>query len=130
RHAVEFSCRSGRKITEEDVHKVTNFQELDFPDQLYSNITKAGYSEPTTIQKYAIHNILRGKDLIACSKSGSGKTATFLLPIISYLMRNRDLSTVSNEIRFPSGLILVPSSKKAMQIHNDVGNFSSGSSIK
>ncbi|GMR55269.1 hypothetical protein PMAYCL1PPCAC_25464, partial [Pristionchus mayeri] len=127
---VERSHSSGKTLTNADIEKVESFEELGLSDILSANITKAGYTEPTTIQKYAINNIMKGKDLMACSQTGSGKTASFLLPIISYLMREQDLSSVSDGICYPRALILLPTRELAMQIHREAIKFSSGSSIK
>lgn len=69
------------------VDSFRSFEELGFPPTMSDNVKKAGYAQPTPIQKYAMKNILEGKDLMACSQTGSGKTAAFLLPIMSKLMK-------------------------------------------
>lgn len=66
-----------------------SFEELSLPELMASNVSKAGYSKPTPIQKFSMKNILDGKDLMACSQTGSGKTAAFLLPIMSKLTKVR-----------------------------------------
>lgn len=72
---------------DEDNILLRTFEELFLPDLMASNVKKAGYSKPTPIQKFAMRNILDGKDLMACSQTGSGKTAAFLLPIMSKLTK-------------------------------------------
>ncbi|GMR53787.1 hypothetical protein PMAYCL1PPCAC_23982, partial [Pristionchus mayeri] len=103
---VELSLGSGKKLTEAEVLKAES-----------TNVTKAGYSKPTPIQKYAMANIQNGKDLMACSQTGSGKTAAFLLPIMSKLMKDGDLSNFSEATCSPRVLILAPTRELAIQIH-------------
>ena len=85
-----------------------NFNDFDFADELREGLAAMGYSEPTPIQQAAIPIILRGKDLIACAQTGTGKTASYLLPIINNICKsNRE------EI---SALILAPTRELAQQI--------------
>ncbi|GMR54778.1 hypothetical protein PMAYCL1PPCAC_24973, partial [Pristionchus mayeri] len=127
---VKLSHSSGKILRTEDVEKVKSFEELWLSDQLSSNIAKAGYSKPSAIQKYAMKSIQKGKDLMACSQTGSGKTAAFLIPVINNLMHEGNISTVSEGICYPRVLILAPTRELAMQIHKETVKFSSGSSIK
>ncbi|GMT00764.1 hypothetical protein PENTCL1PPCAC_22938, partial [Pristionchus entomophagus] len=127
---VELSLGSGKKLTEQEVHNVESFQELGLQDLMASNVAKAGYVQPTPIQKYAMKNILEGKDLMACSQTGSGKTAAFLLPIMSKLMKDGDLSNISEERCMPRVLILAPTRELAIQIHKEATKFSSGTMCK
>ncbi|GMR55246.1 hypothetical protein PMAYCL1PPCAC_25441, partial [Pristionchus mayeri] len=125
---VELSHSSGKILR--NIGKVESFNELGISEILSANITKAGYTKPSAIQKYAMKSIQKGKDLMACSQTGSGKTAAFLIPVINNLMQDCDLSTVSEGICFPRALILAPTRELAMQIHKEAVKFSSGSSIK
>ena len=52
---------------------------------LFKAIMAKGFNVPTPIQRKSIPHILDGKDLVACSKTGSGKTASFLIPLINKL---------------------------------------------
>uniref|UniRef100_A0A8R1YRS1 DEAD domain-containing protein n=1 Tax=Pristionchus pacificus TaxID=54126 RepID=A0A8R1YRS1_PRIPA len=78
---VELSIGPGGTKLTEDIVKVESFDDLEF--RLPENVANAGYTKPTPIQKYAMKSIQNGKDLMACSQTGSGKTATFLLPIMN-----------------------------------------------
>lgn len=71
-----------------------------------------GYKEPTPIQQQAIPIILEGKDLIACAQTGTGKTASYLLPILELIKRN--------DIHHTSTLILAPTRELAQQIDQQV----------
>ena len=61
------------------------FQSLDLPSYLIETIDELSYEKPTAIQEQAIPLVLRGQDLIAESRTGSGKTAAFALPVIKLL---------------------------------------------
>lgn len=124
--SVELSLGSGRKLENAEVLKIETFEELFLPDLMASNVKKAGYSKPTPIQKFAMRNILDGKDLMACSQTGSGKTAAFLLPIMSKLTKDGDLSNISETTCAPRVLILAPTRELAIQIHKEATKFSSG----
>ncbi|KAI9893071.1 MAG: hypothetical protein M1814_000618 [Vezdaea aestivalis] len=65
---------------------VTAFANAGFHPAIMANIKLAGYLVPTPIQAYVIPTVLQGFDVVACAQTGSGKTAAFLLPILSKLM--------------------------------------------
>nr|WP_305121143.1 DEAD/DEAH box helicase [Pedobacter xinjiangensis] len=67
-----------------------------------------GYSEPTPIQQSAIPIILKGHDLIACAQTGTGKTASYLLPVMDYISKT-DKKNITT-------LILAPTRELAQQI--------------
>ncbi|CAD8129660.1 unnamed protein product [Paramecium sonneborni] len=89
------------------VKKSGGFESMGLIPELYRPIQ--GYNVPTPIQRKAIPQILAGCDIVACSKTGSGKTAAFLIPLINKLQNH---STVVG-IR---GLILLPKRESALQI--------------
>lgn len=85
-----------------------NFRELGLNEQLLSGLDAIGFEAATPIQEKAIPIILKGKDLIACAQTGTGKTAAFLLPIVNKLTdKNTD---------YIDTLILVPTRELAVQI--------------
>ncbi len=88
------------------------FQSLNLPAALLDNLSKLGYSQMTEIQAQSLPVTLKGKDLIGKAKTGSGKTASFAIPMLTklnprffgiqgiVLCPTRELSTqVANEIR-------------------------------
>jgi len=87
------------------------FAELLNNPQLLRAITELGYTSPTQVQEKAIPLAIEGKDLLVQSKTGSGKTAAFLLPSIS-----RMLTEVSNNPLSTRILILTPTRELARQI--------------
>lgn len=88
------------------------FEEFELNGDLLESISYMGFEEPTPIQDQAIPEILAGKDLIACAQTGTGKTAAFLLPIMS-----RIAETARDGI---SALIIVPTRELAIQIDQQI----------
>ena len=90
------------------------FEELGLDEKLLKGIHDLGFTEPTPIQEKAIPVLLSGtKDLIGLAQTGTGKTAAFLLPIISRLLKHR----IEGQI---SALIIVPTRELAKQIDDQV----------
>ncbi|WP_423148433.1 DEAD/DEAH box helicase [Rubrolithibacter danxiaensis] len=88
------------------------FQDFNFNEHLLESLLSMGYTKPTTIQQQAIPVILNGKDLIACAQTGTGKTASFLLPAIQHVLTLNEKQTTV--------LILVPTRELAQQIDQQV----------
>jgi superfamily II DNA/RNA helicase len=86
------------------------FADLGLSDELLRAVTEAGYTEPTPIQAQAIPPVLMMKDLIGIAQTGTGKTASFVLPMIDILAHGR------NRARMPRSLILEPTRELAAQV--------------
>src|SRR5881397_48415 len=86
------------------------FADLGLSDQLLRAVTDSGYDVPTPIQRAAIPSVLMGKDLIGIAQTGTGKTASFVLPMIDILHHGR------SRARMPRSLILEPTRELAMQV--------------
>lgn len=71
-----------------------------------------GYEEATPIQELAIPIVLKGKDIIGCAQTGTGKTAAFLLPVIEHILKDK--------IKGVSTLVIVPTRELAIQIDQQV----------
>lgn len=94
---------------------------VGFCKPLADNIAAAGYVKPTPIQKYSIPIGLAGRDLMAAAQTGSGKTAGFLLPVISSLYTAAANKTrLSNQ---PLALVLAPTRELAIQTHEEARKF-------
>ena len=87
-----------------------SFADLGLSDELLRAISDAGYTEPTPIQRAAITPALMNRDLIAIAQTGSGKTASFVLPMIDILSHGR------SRARMPRSLILEPTRELAAQV--------------
>ncbi len=86
------------------------FADLGLSEKLLSAVTDAGYSEPTPIQEQAIPSVLMMRDLIGIAQTGTGKTASFVLPMIDILAHGR------SRARMPRSLILEPTRELAAQV--------------
>ncbi|HSW81380.1 MAG TPA: DEAD/DEAH box helicase [Candidatus Saccharimonas sp.] len=93
------------------------FADFAFAPALQRNIESHGYVNPTPIQDEAIKPVLEGRDLIGLANTGTGKTAAFLLPILSRLVED------PNSIR---ALIMAPTRELAYQIDEEFRAFSKG----
>lgn len=95
-----------------------SFNDLGLTANLIQNIEKLGYQYPFPIQEQAIPAILSGKDVIAIARTGSGKTASFVLPILDKLQKN-----TAERNRNIDALILVPTRELAIQIQDGLVDF-------
>ena len=87
-----------------------NFADLGLSDQLLRAVAESGYDTPTPIQTAAIPSILMMRDLIGIAQTGTGKTASFVLPMIDILAEGR------SRARMPRSLILEPTRELAAQV--------------
>ena len=86
------------------------FSDLGLSDDLLRSVHEAGYTEPTPIQAQAIPQVLMGRDVLGCAQTGTGKTASFTLPMIDILAAGRA------KARMPRSLILEPTRELAAQV--------------
>ena len=87
-----------------------HFADLGLSDELLRAVTEAGYTEPTPIQAAAIPQVQMMRDLVAIAQTGTGKTASFVLPMIDILAEGRARA------RMPRSLILEPTRELAAQV--------------
>ncbi|KQK21989.1 DEAD-box ATP-dependent RNA helicase 24 [Brachypodium distachyon] len=98
---------------------VKNFADCGFPVPLMNAIAKQGYEKPTTIQCQALPIVLSGRDIIGIAKTGSGKTAAFVLPMIVHIMDQPELEKEEG----PIGVICAPTRELAHQIYLEAKKF-------
>lgn len=97
-----------------------SFSNLGLSKSLLKEIESQNYTTPTPIQSQAIPALLDRKDVLGIAKTGSGKTASFVLPI---LMNLQGAETVSN--RHINVLVLVPTRELAIQVNDVFQSFAS-----
>ena len=102
----------------------SNFNELGLIPELLARLGDLEYTQPTPIQAKAIPSILAGSDLIAGANTGSGKTATFALPMLQKCFLDKGLKKAQGKGNFVSGLILVPTRELAVQVADSVKSYS------
>ncbi|AVH33535.1 DEAD/DEAH box helicase [Vibrio fluvialis] len=95
-----------------------SFSKLGLSEALTQAVAELGYQKPTTIQTKAIPVILQGQDLIAAAQTGTGKTASFVLPILHKLQGRK--TQRKKRIR---ALILVPTRELAIQVADKVAQY-------
>ena len=94
-----------------------DFNELQLNTQLLEAIGYMGFQRATPIQEKAIPIIMKGKDIIACAQTGTGKTAAFILPVLNYLAEHAGEKGTRV-------LIIVPTRELALQIDQQIQGFS------
>jgi ATP-dependent RNA helicase RhlE len=90
-----------------------SFENLDINILIMKAIKEEGYTKPTAIQKESIPHILKGKDLLGCAQTGTGKTAAFAIPILQNVSNGSNQENKPKAIR---ALILAPTRELAIQI--------------
>ena len=120
--------RTGNEIDEIPV--ITSFAEIfeifAMPEFVQKNVQLLGYTRPTPVQKYAMSAGLCGRDLMTCAQTGSGKTATFIVPIVGILDRETAVENMKESFlgaAAPRAVILAPTRELCSQIFNEAIKF-------
>ncbi|MEC3860058.1 DEAD/DEAH box helicase [Mesobacterium sp. TK19101] len=96
---------------------MTKFSDLNLNPKVLKAIAEAGYETPTPIQAGAIPAALEGKDVLGIAQTGTGKTASFTLPMITALARGRARA------RMPRSLVLCPTRELAAQVAENFDTY-------
>ncbi|NOR31017.1 MAG: DEAD/DEAH box helicase [Sulfitobacter sp.] len=96
---------------------MTKFTDLNLNPKVLKAIQEAGYETPTPIQAGAIPPALEGKDVLGIAQTGTGKTASFTLPMITMLARGRARA------RMPRSLVLCPTRELAAQVAENFDTY-------
>ena len=96
---------------------MTKFTDLKLSPKVLKAIDEAGYESPTPIQAGAIPPALEGRDVLGIAQTGTGKTASFTLPMISLLARGRARA------RMPRSLVLCPTRELAAQVAENFDTY-------
>lgn len=97
---------------------MTKFSDLKLSPKVLKAIDEAGYETPTPIQAGAIPPALEGRDVLGIAQTGTGKTASFTLPMLSLLARGRARA------RMPRSLVLCPTRELAAQVAENFDTYS------
>ncbi|XP_059418156.1 putative ATP-dependent RNA helicase an3 isoform X11 [Carassius carassius] len=123
---------------------IESFHDVDMGEIIMGNITLSRYTRPTPVQKYAIPIIKAKRDLMACAQTGSGKTAAFLLPVLSQIYTDgpgealqatkastqQENGKYVRRKQFPISLVLAPTRELALQIYDEARKFSYRSRVR
>jgi len=97
-------------VTEEQTASPLFFDQLGLSDKVVSAVALSGYTQPTPIQAGAIPHVLARRDVLGIAQTGTGKTASFVLPMLTLLEKGRARA------RMPRTLILEPTRELAAQV--------------
>jgi ATP-dependent RNA helicase DeaD len=100
-----------------------DFSHLNLHPKLVQVVAELGYTTPTDVQTQVIPLMLEGKDVIAQSQTGSGKTAAFALPIL----QNLDQTSNSRNVQ---ALVLAPTRELAIQVADAINQYGSGLQVE
>ena len=109
---------------------VTSFEDAGLHPVLLENIRMAKFTKPTPIQRFSIAAGLKGRDLMACAQTGSGKTGAFLFPILTELLYTG--KRIGDQLReegarfpmtTPQALVIAPTRELAVQIYDECRKF-------
>ncbi len=96
---------------------MVSFADLGLSEKVLKAVQDVGYTEPTPIQEGAVPHALAGKDVLGIAQTGTGKTASFVLPMITRLERGRARA------RMPRTLILEPTRELAAQVDENFEKY-------
>ncbi|PLB40259.1 ATP-dependent DNA/RNA helicase [Aspergillus candidus] len=105
---------------EQDNATTADFENLNLDPRLRQALIKEKFNKPTLVQAKAIPLALEGKDILARAKTGSGKTAAYVLPILQTILQKK---TTDPSLKATTGLILVPTRELAEQVQNVISTF-------
>ena len=96
---------------------MTKFSDLKLDPAVLKAIAESGYEVPTPIQAGAIPPALEGRDVLGIAQTGTGKTASFVLPMITLLGRGRARA------RMPRSLVMCPTRELAAQVAENFDTY-------
>lgn len=97
----------------------SQFSQFNLIEPIQKALESIGYSEATEIQQQAIPELLKGRDLLGCAQTGTGKTAAFALPILNSLAQLNQRP----QPKMPRALILTPTRELAVQIQENFKKY-------
>lgn len=94
------------------------------------NVERMGFEAPTPVQSYACNPILRGRDVVAISETGSGKSAALLAPLITRLLQDKASETEPRSERHVSAILILPARELAIQQFYEALKFAYGTELR
>ena len=115
---------------------INGFDDINLTEIVKTNVGLANYTQPTPVQKNSIPVILNNRDLMSCAQTGSGKTAAFLVPILSKLLEEGPQGAGQGggyggrRKQTPLALVLAPTRELATQIYDEARKFAYRSRVR
>jgi len=107
--------------------KNMTFKQLHLVEPILKALDEKGYTEPTPIQVQAIPVLLRGKDLLGCAQTGTGKTAAFAIPILQNIFLDKERNIRNRKIK---ALVVTPTRELAIQIADNFTAYAKHTNIR
>ncbi|RNE99298.1 putative ATP-dependent RNA helicase [Trypanosoma rangeli] len=118
-------------LSPDDIPPMETFAAMNTAPALKENVARCRYQKPTPVQKYGIPVVLSGHDLMACAQTGSGKTAAYLIPLVSSILNNTSQSPQGHGSRSsPAALVMAPTRELSIQIHEEGRKFTYRTGIR
>lgn len=105
------------------------FNDLTIIEPVLKALIKEGYDTPTPIQEKAIPIIMKGKDVLGCAQTGTGKTAAFSIPVIQQILSESERSSEKKR-RTLKALVLTPTRELALQVYESFVTYSAFTPLK
>ncbi len=119
---------SAQQVSSGQAEDSGDFADLDLPQELNDAISELGFTNCTPVQKEVLPHSLDGKDIIAQAQTGTGKTAAFLISIITYDLENPSLN--DRPPGTPYALIIAPTRELVLQICSDAEGLAANTGIE
>jgi len=115
--------RQQQQRTNNSRQETGSFAELGLSDTMLQAVEKARYTEPTPVQAGLIPEALTGKDVMGQARTGTGKTAAFVIPILERISHKKKASA-------PEAIILTPTRELAVQVREEFIKLAEGSKVR
>lgn len=109
-------------VTPNDTAPCETFTDMGLDPLLAENVIRCRYTKPTPVQKYGIPVVVKGRDLMACAQTGSGKTAAYLIPAINYMLTH-SAPPPAMRCASPTALVMAPTRELSIQIYEEGRKF-------
>jgi ATP-dependent RNA helicase DDX23/PRP28 len=104
-------------------HPIRHWRESSIPEAILDIIDSVGYKEPSPIQRQIIPIVLTNRDIICVTKTSSGKTAAFLIPVLVWIQSLPKQTRVEEASQGPYAIIMAPTRELAQQIEEETNKF-------
>jgi ATP-dependent RNA helicase DDX3X len=118
--------------TSEEMPTLNSFADCEVHPTMLANVERLQYTAPTPVQKYTIPISLMRRDLMACAMTGSGKTVSYLFPILTKMLKDGPPTPVPGRGRkgFPVSVVLSPTRELACQIYEETVKLAAKTGIR
>lgn len=102
---------------------IRHWRESSIPKTILEIIEEIGYKEPSPIQSQAIPIVLSNRDIVVLAETGSGKTSTFLIPLLVWIQSLPNQTRVVGANQGPLAIIMAPTKELVQKIEKETNKF-------